>query len=204
MRSHTPPLHPRSASAEPPPNTQPSASPEQAVEQAVEEQPSHSHGQEQLAAAAGTELAAMQHGPSPQPLHEGGSHIEVAAPGVPGGCTSTDGDANDAHIEAAPAQETGVIGAASLVSAGAGAGEDEGYCSSVPGSPTFDDSFAAEAQLILGSLVTPAPARANPLTPFLSHLAASPGVPAAAAAAAEEEVLQVQLFPPTYMAWQVT
>jgi hypothetical protein len=34
--------------------------------------------------------------------------------------------------------------------------DDEG---SIPGSPAFDDSFAAEAQFILGCLVTPAPSR---------------------------------------------
>ena len=62
--------------------------------------------------------------------------------------------------------------------------EDGDGDSSIPGSPAFDDSFAAEAQLILGSLVTPAPFGARAVS---SMPGASPMAPAAL-----EQSMQVQ------------
>ena len=106
-------------------------------------------------------------------------------------------EAFEAHFEAAVAADAD---AASLHSAdgsrapaGGGAVSDDddddadatlshGDAASLPGSPAFDDSFAAEAALILGSLVTPA-LGARPSRPRLPPVA-PPAPPAEACAQA--------------------
>ena len=186
---HTPPLHPRSGSASPLPSTPRGAVP---AEAAAEQLSSPCSQQQQLAAAADSRPATLHQQESAQALHEGTMHGEVAASvGAPSA-----GAVEEAlsTIAAAALAQRGVgVGAAPLAFASPRVDEADGCCSSVPGSPAFDDSFAAEAQRILGSLVTPAPnSRAAPPTPFLGRLAASMGpLAAAAAAAAKEEDAQV-------------
>ena len=113
-------------------------------------------GDDTLASPVSAPLARKQHS---APAEELEAHFEAALAAEPEQAL-LQGAGNDTLVPAAAFHDPDTAGSDSDDDDGA-----HGDALSVPGSPAFDDSFAAEAALILGSLVTPAPPAARPRLP---------------------------------------